>query len=91
MAKEFSLDDIDFQKKETEDIEKLPFVKPSTTVAIETMGIFQGDSQANIETHMECEASEEPKPVVVALIIICQDWWGTKSLNIFTADRRQNR
>jgi len=64
MAKEFSLDDIDFQKKETEDIEKLPFVKPSTTVAIETMGIFQGDSQANIETHMECEASEEPKPVL---------------------------
>lgn len=66
MAKEFSLDDVDFQKKETEDIEKLPFVKPSATVAIETMGIFQGDSQANIETHMECDDSEETKAVVIS-------------------------
>jgi len=71
LAKEFSLDDVDFQKKETEDIDKLPFVKPSSTVAIETMGFFQGDSEANIdliETRMDCE-DEEPKAVVISSMI----------------------
>ena len=50
MAKEFSLDDVDFKTQETAEIEQLPFIKPSGTVSIETMGFFEGESNA-----MECD------------------------------------
>lgn len=71
MAKEFSLDDADFQKKEMNDIEQLPFIRPSATVAIETMGICQGDSQANIGMQMECEDEiETPKTVLTDVKIV---------------------
>lgn len=60
MAKEFSLDDADFNQKETHDIEQLPSVKPSTTVAIETMGFFEGkpESQDDVSV-MECDDNEK--------------------------------
>jgi len=61
MAKEFSLDDVDFQTKESNDIDALPFVKPSSTVAIETMGIFHGDSEANVAAQMEIDEPVEKK------------------------------
>ena len=53
MAKEFSLDDADFNKKETEDIDQLPSVKPSTTVVVETMGFFDGNSEPQMA--MDCD------------------------------------
>ena len=62
MAKEFSLDDIDFNKMETNDIDQLPCVRPSGTVAVETMGFFEGKSQSqDVESVMECEDSDEER------------------------------
>lgn len=59
MAKEFSLDDADFSQKETQDIEQLPVVRPSATVAVESMGFFEGRSQAerelDVESTMDCD------------------------------------
>lgn len=53
MAKEFSLDDVEFQAKEMTDMEQLPFVKPSSTVAVETMGFFEADNRT--AEQMECD------------------------------------
>ena len=59
MAKEFSLDDADFAKKEEMDIEQLPTVRPSEIVAIDSMGICEGgENQNNGNDAMECEESE---------------------------------
>lgn len=58
MAKEFSLDDIDFQKKETDEMDQLPSVKPSSTVSIETMGFFEGKSEIDEKT-MECDDDDD--------------------------------
>ncbi len=54
MAKEFSLDDVDFQTKETADIEELPYIKPSATVSVETLGFFEGDD-VPADARMECD------------------------------------
>jgi hypothetical protein len=75
MAKEFSLDDADFNQKETNDIEQLPSVRPSTTVAVETMGIFEGKSDSQeVESTMECDdddkESESGKDVAVCIKFI---------------------
>jgi hypothetical protein len=75
MAKEFSLDDADFNQKETNDIEQLPSVRPSTTVAVETMGIFEGKSDSQeVESTMECDdndkESESEKDVAVCIKFI---------------------
>lgn len=60
MAKEFSLDDADFNQKETHDIEQLPSVKPSTTVAVETMGFFEGKPESQDDVSMmECDDNEK--------------------------------
>lgn len=60
MAKEFSLDDADFNKKETNDLEQLPSVRPSTTVAVETMGFFEGKPESNDDVStMECDDNEK--------------------------------
>jgi hypothetical protein len=60
MAKEFSLDDADFNQKETNDIDQLPSVRPSTTVAVETMGIFEGKSESQeTESIMECDDNDK--------------------------------
>lgn len=62
MAKEFSLDDADFTQKEAMDIEQLPTIKPSSTVAVESMGFFQGNSVDQHETEstvMDVESEEE--------------------------------
>lgn len=53
MAKEFSLDDADFNKNETKDIDQLPSVRPSATVVVETMGFFEGNSEP--QAAMECD------------------------------------
>ena len=58
MAKEFSLDDVEFNQMETNDIEQLPFIRPSGTVAVETMGFFEGKDQSS-ESVMECEDTNE--------------------------------
>lgn len=60
MAKEFSLDDADFNKKENMEIDQLPSVRPSTTVSVETMGFFEGkpESQSDDLT-MECDDDEK--------------------------------
>ena len=58
MAKEFSLDDVEFNQMETNDIEQLPCIRPSGTVAIETMGFFEGKDQDS-ESVMECEDPKE--------------------------------
>lgn len=58
MAKEFSLDDAQFNKLETNDIEQLPCIRPSGTVAVETMGFFVGKDQES-ESVMDCEDPSE--------------------------------
>lgn len=58
MAKEFSLDDVEFNQMETNDIEQLPCIRPSGTVAVETMGFFEGKDQSS-ESVMECEINED--------------------------------
>lgn len=70
MAKEFSLDDADFAKKEEKDLEELPEIRPSATVAVESMGFFEGtDRQEDAESAvMDCEddgdQEEEETPTV---------------------------
>jgi hypothetical protein len=60
MAKEFSLDDADFNKNEMNDIDQLPSVKPSTTVAVETMGTFEGKPESQeAESTMECDDNDK--------------------------------
>ena len=63
-------DDVDFQTKESNDIDALPFVKPSSTVAIETMGIFHGDSEANVAAQMEIDEPVEKKVVNSPVMIL---------------------
>lgn len=60
MAKEFSLDDADFTKKEEMDFEQLPIVRPSEIVAVDSMGICEGGENGNQNGSdvMECEESE---------------------------------
>ena len=59
MAKEFSLDDVDFHQKETNEIDQLPSVTPSNTVAVETMGFFEGGTESTTNENMECDVDEE--------------------------------
>lgn len=59
MAKEFSLDDTDFQKKESDEMDQLPSVKPSNTVSVETMGFFEGKSEIDDNKAMECDNDED--------------------------------
>lgn len=59
MAKEFSLDDADFTKKEEMDFEQLPNVRPSEVVAIDSMGMCEGNPDSNGNGNaMECEESD---------------------------------
>ena len=60
MAKEFSLDDVDFAKKEEKVMEELPSVRPSATVAVESMGFFEGSDrmEETDENEMECDDEE---------------------------------
>lgn len=70
MAKEFSLDDVDFNKKETMDLDQLPSVKSSATVSVETMGFFEGKPESD-ESTMECDDKNEKEVENVDVVSVC--------------------
>ena len=65
MAREFSLDDSEFNAMETEDLEALPQVRPSQTVRVESNGIV--DNVKEGDTDEELDDDDDDSDDIVSL------------------------